>query len=250
MRQDFTDITVVMDCSGSMASCRSDAEGGLNSYIEQQKKVPGKALFSLVQFDTKYEFKYKGTPLQEVGHCTLNPGGMTALLDAVGRAITETGDRLRQMPESERPGLVVFMIITDGQENASREYTRHQIRQMIEHQQSKYNWQFSYLGANQDAFAEAASYGINLDAVANYAATKSVSAYNSMSSNTTRMRTATAMGLCAKSEYTVDEKADMAEDDDGNQRGWTAVADQTAGATATKPCTTYPNSGSVCKNSK
>lgn len=211
MRSDYTDITVVMDCSGSMASCRTDAEGGLNSFIEKQKHEPGKALFSLVQFDNTSRFIHRGVPISDIGRCSFNPGGMTALLDAVGKAINDTGERLRNMPEHDRPGLVIFMIITDGAENSSREFTRAQIRDMIEHQKSKYNWQFSYLGANQDAFAEAASYGIDLGAVANYSTDKTVSAYASIASNVTRMRSASAKGLAVDNSYTADELASMAD---------------------------------------
>ncbi len=87
-------MTVVLDRSGSMQICREAAEGGLNTFIEEQKKQPGETLFSLVQFDTEYEFVHKGTPIKEVSPFQLVPRGMTALLDAVGRAIVETGERL------------------------------------------------------------------------------------------------------------------------------------------------------------
>ena len=160
MRNDLTDVTVVLDRSGSMQSCRDDAEGGLNTFIEEQKKQPGETLFTLVQFDTEYEFVHKGKPIRDVGPCELVPRGMTALLDAVGRAIAETGERLAAMPEPDRPGLVVFVIVTDGQENSSKEYTKPQIKEMIERQQNDYKWQFTFLGANQDAFAEAHGIGI------------------------------------------------------------------------------------------
>ena len=209
MRSDLCDLTIVLDKSGSMASCRADAEGGLNAFIDDQKKQPGYANLTLVQFDTDYKFVHRGVPIQEVGHCTLQPGGMTALLDAVGRAINDTGDRLRRMHEHDRPGLVIFMIITDGEENSSREFTRTQIRQMIEHQQAAYNWQFSYLGANQDAFAEGQSFGIRRDSIANYDVARSQATYGAMSSNATRMRSATAQGLAANSCYTPVELAAM-----------------------------------------
>ena len=88
------------------------------------------------------------------------PRGSTALLDAVGRAINETGDRLAKTPEQDRPGLVVFVIVTDGQENSSKEFSKARIKEMIDEQQKKYNWQFTFLGANQDAFAEAGGIGI------------------------------------------------------------------------------------------
>ncbi len=157
MRNDLTDITMVVDRSGSMASIRSDAEGGINSFVSQQQQEPGEALLTLVQFNTTYDFIHSGILIKQVPAYRLQPSGSTALLDAVGRAINETGSRLAAMEETQRPGLVVFVIVTDGQENASREFHRGQIRQMIEHQQSVYRWQFTFLAANQDAFAEGAS---------------------------------------------------------------------------------------------
>ena len=192
MRNDLSDVTVVLDRSGSMASCRDDAEGGLNTFIEEQKKHPGETLFTLVQFDTEYEFVHKGKPIREVGPCQLVPRGMTALLDAVGRAIAETGERLAAMPEPDRPGLVVFVIVTDGQENSSKEYTKPQIKEMIERQQNDYKWQFSFLGANQDAFAEAGGIGIALDGTANYKPRRAKEAFFAASANVGRMKKAMA----------------------------------------------------------
>jgi hypothetical protein len=233
MRSDFTDITVVLDRSGSMASCREAAEGGLNEFIASQKGQPGRANLTLVQFDTEYEFVYKGAPIQEVGKCYLKPGGMTALYDAVGRAIEETGERLRRMPEHERPGLVMFLIITDGQENASKRFTSQRIRDMIEHQQNKYSWQFSYLGANQDAFQEGTAMGIQKSSIANYDTRNSVMAFEALSNNATRMRGMSASGQVVCCSYTDSERRSMvAEDADPTQvlpSGWTSgtYADQT-----------------------
>lgn len=187
MRSNLTDITVVMDRSGSMQACRSDAEGGLNRFIEDQKKQPGEALFTLVQFDTEYEFVHNGVPIQSVPHCSLVPRGSTALLDAIGRAIIETGERLAKMPEPERPGLVILVILTDGQENSSREFSKAQVQEMIQHQQDVYKWQFVYLGANQDAFAEAANLGIQ-GSVGNWAPATQAVAFDNISATTSRMR--------------------------------------------------------------
>lgn len=171
MNQNLTDITIVMDRSGSMSSCRQEAENGLNHFIKEQAKQPGDCLLTLVQFDTEYEFVCKGIPVKDAPHFELDPRGMTALLDAVGRAINETGKRLSDMKEEDRPGLVIFVILTDGYENSSHEFTKAQIRKMIEHQKSKYHWQFTFLGANQDAFAEAADMGICVTSAASFAPT-------------------------------------------------------------------------------
>jgi hypothetical protein len=213
MRQDLTDLTVVLDRSGSMHACRSDAEGGLNSFIARQKELPGECTFTLVQFDTVYEFVHKAIPLRTVPHCHLEPRGNTALLDAVGRAIVETGERLRTLPEADRPGLVVFVIITDGQENSSREYTKARVREMIEHQQNVYKWQFTYLGANQDAFAEAGSMGIHLAGVADFGVAAMVPAMMAVSGNVRRMRTAARMGSPVPNEFTDEELKAMQGDD-------------------------------------
>ena len=131
MRNDLTDITLVVDRSGSMESIKSDAEGGINEFIRQQASEPGEALLTLMQFDTEYDLVHNGVNVTDVSPYTLVPRGMTALLDAVGRAINETGARLAAMSEQERPGLVVFVIVTDGAENSSKEFSRADIRKMI-----------------------------------------------------------------------------------------------------------------------
>ena len=201
MRAELTDITVVLDRSGSMQVCQSDSEGGLNRFIEDQKKQPGEAVFTLVQFDTEYEFVHRAIPIQTVPHCPLVPRGNTALLDAVGRAIVETGERLSKMNEADRPGLVVFVILTDGEENSSREFTLEKVREMISHQQSVYKWQFTYLGANQDAFAEAGSLGI-VGAAANITNQTHAVGWASASANMGRMRKSARTLSAVVNEYT------------------------------------------------
>lgn len=209
MQQDLTDIVVVLDRSGSMQSCKDDAEGGLNAFVDEQKTRPGRAMFSLVQFDTEYEFVHRGVPIAQVPPFTLIPRGWTALLDAVGRAIIETGDRFSKTPESDRPGLVVFVIITDGQENSSKEFTRDQIKEMIRHQTEVYKWQFTFLGANQDAFAEAGGMGIAAAGTANYSPLKARGAFAAASGTVGRMRSAAAKGEEVKNYFTDREQADM-----------------------------------------
>lgn len=202
MRNDLCDLTVVMDRSGSMASVRDEAVNGLNRFVAEQKKQDGHCLFTMVQFDTHYEFVHRAVPIGEVPALDLKPRGMTALLDAVGRAINETGERLAAMPEAERPGLVVFVILTDGHENASREFTPHQVREMIARQEKEYSWQFTYLGANQDAFASAAAMEIPTSGALNYAQDKTSEALAAASANVCGMRCATSKGLKAQNMYT------------------------------------------------
>jgi hypothetical protein len=209
MRADLTDITMVIDRSGSMSSIRSDAEGGINTFIDQQKQGVGEALLTLVQFDTEYEFIHCGVAIGVVPRFELIPRGSTALLDAVGRAINETGARLAAMPESERPGLVAFVIVTDGLENSSREFTRERIRQMIEHQQSVYQWQFTFLAANQDAFAEGDRLGIARSGVAGFSAGNVHHAYSSLSDKMVRMRKAHKEGHAPDNSFTDEERRRM-----------------------------------------
>ncbi len=209
MRTDLTDITMVIDRSGSMDSIKTDAEGGINTFIESQKSEPGEALLTLVQFDTEYEFVHQGVPIGGVPKFKLVPRGSTALLDAVGRSINETGARLAAVEESQRPGLVVFVIVTDGAENSSKEFTRERIRQMVELQQSVYKWQFTFLAANQDAFAEGASMGIAQEGIAAYSIGKVRGTYAAAAKKMSRMRKAANEGAAVDNKFTDEERGEM-----------------------------------------
>lgn len=163
MNSNLTEIVCIIDRSGSMAAIQRDAIGGFNSFLAGQKRLDGEASLTLVLFDHEYERVLDGVPLSEVGPLTpftYVPRGSTALLDAVGRTIDEVGRRLAATAENERPGKILVCILTDGLENASRFYGRRRIQEMIEHQQAKYGWEFQFLAANQDAFAEARRMGI------------------------------------------------------------------------------------------
>jgi Mg-chelatase subunit ChlD len=209
MNTNLTDITLVVDRSGSMEAIRTDAEGGVNTFLTDQAAQPGEALVTLVHFDTQYEFVHKGVPVKDVPRYQLVPRGSTALLDAIGRAINETGERLALMAETDRPALVVFVVMTDGQENSSQEFTKAQIKKMIEHQQSVYNWQFTFLGANQDSFAEAGSMGMAAAGVANFTADKVAYAMKGTSAKVARMRKQTTSGEIVSNEFTADERDSM-----------------------------------------
>lgn len=209
MRSDLTDITLVVDRSGSMDAIREDAEGGVNAFIRKQAEEPGEALLTLVQFDTEYEFAHKGTPVKKVPHYELHPRGATALLDAVGRAINETGERLAAMKEQDRPGLVIFVVMTDGLENSSREFTSVRIKEMIERQQGVYNWHFTFLGANQDAFAEADSLGIHRGGAANFAPHKWKATMAVTGGKVSRMRQQSSSGELVDNAFTDEEREEM-----------------------------------------
>lgn len=163
MKENLTEIIFILDQSGSMYHLTSDTIGGYNSYIEDQKKEPGEAYLTTVLFDDRYILLHDHLNLRDVPPLTNNeyrPSGCTALMDAIGRTIDNVGKRLAETPEEERPSHVIFVITTDGYENASSDYTRARVKEMIEHQQSKYSWQFLFLGAGIDAYQEAASIGI------------------------------------------------------------------------------------------
>jgi uncharacterized protein YegL len=150
----------ILDRSGSMSVIKSDTEGGFNTFIEEQKKVAGEVKVSLYQFDTQYESVYERVPLKEVRPLVLTPRGSTALHDAIGRTIDAVGARLASTPEADRPAKIVIVTLTDGEENASREYTATQIAEKVKHQTDKYSWEFVFIGSNQDAVVTAGNLGI------------------------------------------------------------------------------------------
>lgn len=200
MKQDYTDINIVLDRSGSMQSIKDDTIGGFNAFLQEQKDVPGAATITLAQFDNVYEVVYQAADLAttpELTGKTFVPRGSTALLDAIGRTINETGARLAVMAEHERPSHVIFVILTDGQENASQEFTAAQINQMIQHQRDAYNWEFVFLGANQDAITTASQLGIQAGHAMSYAASAvgTRAAFKSVAKNMAKMRVKAAPSM-------------------------------------------------------
>jgi len=163
MDNNYTHISFVLDRSGSMDSVRGDTIGGFNSFLKEQQKEKGRCTFSMIQFDTEYETLYEFLPIKSVKKLTektFSPRGCTALLDAIGKTIDSTGKELAAMEEKDRPGKVLFVILTDGIENASTEFTREKIFEMITHQTENYKWNFIFLGANQDAIEAGTSIGV------------------------------------------------------------------------------------------
>lgn len=171
MNENLVEIVCVIDRSGSMESIRSDAIGGFNAFLKGQKEVEGEARLSLVLFNDTYELVQERVDINAVSPLdekTYVPGGSTAMFDAIGRTIDDVGNRLSETPEEERPGKVIVAILTDGLENSSRVYTSYKISDMIRHQQEAYNWDFMYLGANQDAIAEAQKISIRAQDVTSW----------------------------------------------------------------------------------
>lgn len=174
MNDELVEMVCIVDRSGSMDAISSDAIGGFNSFIEGQKQQPGQARFTLVLFDHEYLVVHESEDIARVpplDATTYVPRGTTALLDAIGRTIDDVGKRLHDTPEPERPGTVIIAILTDGMENASKDYTQNRIAAMIKHQQEKYDWQFLFLAANQDAIATAGSLSIDAQDAQAYQAT-------------------------------------------------------------------------------
>lgn len=169
-----TVVGVVLDRSGSMSSIQGPTIKGFNELIAGQVLAPGVAWLYLAQFDHEYDVIHDMTPMAKVPPltaATYQPRGNTALLDAIGKTIDDIGMRLKAMPEDFRPGKVVIAIMTDGEENASRKFTRSQVFDMISHQRERYSWQFLFMGANQDAIKNAATIGIHASNAALYSAT-------------------------------------------------------------------------------
>lgn len=157
-----------------MGSVREATIEGFNEFVKGQKATPGECRLKLVQFDHAYEEVFD-KPLSEVPDLTLEtfvPRGNTALLDAMGRTIVSLGESLAKTPEDERPSKVIVMILTDGHENASREYTQNKIAEMVAHQTDHYQWDFVFLGSNQDAVLTASRYGIPSTSALTYQPTR------------------------------------------------------------------------------
>lgn len=163
MNTHLVEIAFILDRSGSMHRLREQAIVGFNHYLADQLKHPGDAHLTLVLFDNEILTPIDARPLHDVPALTAEtyvPRGSTALLDAIGDTIDRLGQRLASTPESDRPGQVIIAILTDGLENASTRFTWSDIAARIRHQREKYNWQFLFLGANQDAIATAAKMNI------------------------------------------------------------------------------------------
>lgn len=164
MNNNLTEMVFIIDMSGSMSRLSSDTIGGYNTLINQQKEEKGSANVTTVLFDDRYIMLYDNTDIKDIPEMTskeYQPCGCTALLDAVGKTINSIGARLNNTPEDEKPSKVVFTIITDGYENSSVEYSWDKVKEMITHQREKYNWIFTFIGANIDTMEVSNNLGID-----------------------------------------------------------------------------------------
>jgi len=213
--KDATHIAVLLDRSGSMGDIRDDAIGGFNCFLKEQKAAGANATLTLVQFDTEStDVVHESMPILEVPDLnlqTFQPRGGTPLLDALGQTIDSTGRALAAIPEANRPNKVVFVVITDGQENSSHQHTKASVKERIDHQSSQYNWQFVFLGANQDAFDEAGAVGIAMGNAANFAPARMQAAFAATAANVASYRRS---GNAAKLAYSDNQRAEMLKESD------------------------------------
>ena len=192
--QDKTAILIILDRSGSMAypkGFREDMEGGMNTFITEQAKLPGKCRATVVQFDDKYEEVVVDAKLKDVPTIEIMPRGGTALLDAMGKSITNLRDHINSMPRAKRPAKIIVAIVTDGQENSSREWNKGKVSTLVKDLTDK-GWEFTYLGANQDAIAEATSLGIRTANAVTYTSKGATSTLSSFTNNASAYRSGIA----------------------------------------------------------
>ena len=166
MKKNLTEMVFILDKSGSMAGLEADTIGGFNSMIERQKGMEGEALVSTVLFSNESTVIHDRVELRKIEPMTKRQyfvGGCTALIDAIGGAIRHIGNVHKYAREEDRPEHTIFVITTDGMENASHRYTSDQVKAMVQHQKERYGWEFLFLGANIDAVETAAHFGITED---------------------------------------------------------------------------------------
>lgn len=171
MKKNLTELVFILDKSGSMSGLEKDTIGGFNSMLDQQRKVDGECVITTVLFDNRYELLHDRIDIRAVQPITGKEyfvGGSTALLDAIGKTIHKIGMAQKNTAEDYRAEKVMFVIITDGEENASRHFSSAQIQQMIQHQKERYGWEFIFLGANIDAVETAGRFGIDADRAVDY----------------------------------------------------------------------------------
>jgi hypothetical protein len=208
-RSDLTHLYVLLDRSGSMQSIKADIVGGFDAFVAEQKAASGECRMTLARFDNEYELVFADLPIAQVGSLVLEPRGSTALLDSIGRLVVDAGARLAALPEHDRPGTVVVAIMTDGFENASREWTHASIKALVDQQTRDYGWQFLYMGADQDAVEVGKGLGIAADHAMTWSrgsAQAAMGATSAMVADQRRARVANpAAGMRA---YTEQERAE------------------------------------------
>lgn len=207
---ELTRLVFLLDRSGSMHSIKSDVEGGFAAFIDEQRAAAGECTVTLAQFDTAYEVVYTNIPLNDIPALNLQPRSSTALLDAMGKLITEVSADISALPEDERPGTVIVAIMTDGKENASRDWTRPAIKALVELHTNQHDWQFLYMGADQDAVEVGTRLGVKPEQSLTYSRGKSRQAMAAASANVRNYRTAKPLNPGAvMPEFSDQQRADL-----------------------------------------
>lgn len=172
--KNYTDINIIVDRSGSMSNIADDMVGGLRTFVKEQQDRKDAAKVSYFIFDDQYDVVFQNKDLAEVKSedFKLVPRGWTALNDALGKTMNAVGERLAAMPEDDRPNRVLFVVITDGADNRSKEFPLEKLKEMVKHQREVYAWDFVFLGANIDSFSTGGGLGIGAASTANFVASR------------------------------------------------------------------------------
>lgn len=211
--QNFTLIAFLLDRSGSMQSIKSDVIGGFDAFLTEQRAGDGECRVTLAQFDDEYEVVYHAVPVGEEPALELNPRGMTALLDSMGKLITDTTAEIAALGEDDKPGSVIVAIMTDGMENSSREWSRPAIKSLVEQQTSECGWEFLYMGADQDAVEVGRDLGVKAEQAVTYGRGKSREAMAAMSGNVRGYRNAKMVDAeAAMPGFSEDQRSELSED--------------------------------------
>jgi hypothetical protein len=213
---DLTHLYFLLDRSGSMHTIVDDTVGGFDAFNAEQRKTPGECRVTLCQFDDHYDEVYADRPIADVPSLVLEPRGPTAPHDAIARLVIDAGKRLAALPEDQRPGTVVVGIMTDGMENASREWTHPQVKELIERQTRDYQWQFLYLGADQDAIEVGMSIGVGAGHSVTYGRGNVKQALAATAANVSSYRRARAAGVpapaaAAMSEFSEEQRREASQ---------------------------------------
>lgn len=216
-KKDSIDITMIIDRSGSMHEVKEEAQNGINSFIEEHKKAPGSAVMTVVEFDDMYSVLINAIDIQAIEAVELTPRGMTALYDSVGVTVGNTADRIDALAEDQKPEKVLFVIVTDGLDNASKEHTSKSVRALVEQMQAQRDWQFMFIGKGLDVVEQAGQMG--LDPAATMAVGASGSSFTSALRGSTDASTRYREGLTGGVEYTEQELESALSDEPTNQQG-------------------------------
>ncbi len=211
--QSLTQLVFLLDRSGSMQSISPDIIGGFEAFIADQRAGEGLCTATLAQFDDEYEVVYRSIAIGQVPPLALFPRGRTALYDSMGKLITETVAEINAKAEADRPGTVIVGIMTDGLENASREWKQADIKALVEQQTNDHGWEFFYMGADQDAVEVGTGLGVRAEQAITYARGKSRDALRTVSSNVRGYRSAKLVdAAAAMPAFTAAQREELAEE--------------------------------------